>query len=344
MSMYSFHMLLVAVKCTTLPLYTALTGGTMPVTEYGQVSVACITAPIMYRWSSSAMGTSLTATCYDAGSYTAAWSLSDTCIPAPIMTLCYTTSAVPCTMPGTCQQQDIAPLNYTGEIISPYYTGCIVRLPISPYRIDCADRSLLATLVQCFRAQMGLKSTGSGSYTVLRTYATSCATACSTYTGYQYLHCWSNSAPGNLPPNSLALWDYTNNRPPTLPAYTGENGYCLRMPFFSTQCSPVTSARSQNPNRRQAASVRLNAAVKCSALPPNTRAINSGFTLPVYENGAVQLLCSYGYTWNDTSISANTNQTAYCMDAGNWTSFWLSKNSLSCTCVSFIIQIILSKI
>lgn len=81
---------------------------------------------------------------------------------------------------------------------------------------------------QNVRSQAGVHNSGGGSFAVTRISAADCFSACSVFTGYQYLHCWPNAAPGNLPPNSLALWDYASSNPPPLPDYTFENGRCLR--------------------------------------------------------------------------------------------------------------------
>ena len=70
-------------------------------------------------------------------------------------------------------------------------------------------------------------------------------------------------------------------------------------------------------------------AVTCSTLPLNTT-LASGSTLPVTEYGVVQVLCLPGLTWTDSSLLTTTEQSAYCVDNGGWTSNWNATKSLSC--------------
>lgn len=93
-------MLIVAVTCSTLPPHTTLaSGSTLPITEYGTVGILCAwtIGGTSYKWSNPAheMGSTLTATCVDAGGYTPGWQVADTCVPAPAIA-CYEISKVPC--------------------------------------------------------------------------------------------------------------------------------------------------------------------------------------------------------------------------------------------------------
>lgn len=79
-------------------------------------------------------------------------------------------------------------------------------------------------------AQVGIQNNGNGVYTIMRVWVDVCSNACPALTGYDFVHCWENAAPGNLPPNSLAVWDYSSNQPVAgLPNYNYENGKCMRM-------------------------------------------------------------------------------------------------------------------
>lgn len=128
-----------------------------------------------------------------------------------------------CTIPnGTCTQPDAAPIVYAGEN-TMQATGGAVRSWQCRLRIGSP-----APLDAC--AQVGIQNNGNGTYTIVRAAVDSCSNACLALSGFLYAHCWENAAQNDLPPNSLALWDFVTNEPPPLPDYTSENGRCLRTP------------------------------------------------------------------------------------------------------------------